>query len=316
MDGDLMSAPLPDDAAAFPADPAAVAVHGRRLDFTGRTAVVTGAGGNPGLGREYALLLAARGARVVVNDVPGGPDGRESSALAVAREICDAGGEAIAHVGDISTRTGADSAIAAAVDAWGRVDILINNAGVAPPAAFADVSVEDIERVLAVHVMGHIWMCRAAWPWMLNQNYGRIVNISSSTTLSGRLGQPIYIMAKLGIVGLTRALAAEGRTRGILSNALMPLAVTRGRPWAPPKQLTSLVAPVAGFLAHESCDFAGKTITAGGGHVAESFLALTPGLDLPLEEFSLEAVASAIATVVDRSAAIFVDDPDGGLPPA
>jgi NAD(P)-dependent dehydrogenase (short-subunit alcohol dehydrogenase family) len=285
------------------------------LDFNGRTAVITGAGGNPGLGREYALLLAARGARVVVNDMPGGPDGQESSAHAVAREIREAGGEAIARAGDISTKAGADSAIGAAVDTWGRVDILINNAGIAPQARFADVSVEDIERVLAVHIMGHIWMCRAAWPWMLNQQYGRIVNISSSTALSGRLNHPIYVTAKLGIVGLTRALAAEGRPHGILSNALMPLAVTKGRPWAPAEQSTSFVSPVAAFLAHESCDFAGKTITAGGGHVSENFLSLTRGLDLPLEECSLESVAKGIASVLDRSGAISVDDPSGGVSP-
>jgi len=286
-----------------------------RLDFNGRTAVITGAGGNPGLGRDYAFLLAARGARVVVNDMPGVPNVLESSAHVVAREICEAGAEAIAHAADISTRSGAESVIGAAVDKWGRVDILINNAGIAPQARFADVSVEDIERVLAVHLMGHIWMCRAAWPWMLNQQYGRIVNISSSTTLTGRLSHPIYVTAKLGIIGLTRALAAEGRAHGILSNALMPSAVTKGRPWAPAELSTSFVSPVAAFLAHESCDFAGKTITAGGGHVAENFLSLTRGVDLLLEECSLESVASRITTVLDRSAAISVDDPTGGVSP-
>jgi NAD(P)-dependent dehydrogenase (short-subunit alcohol dehydrogenase family) len=156
------------------------------LRFEGRVAIVTGAGGNPGLGRSYALLLAERGAKVVVNDLGVGPDGRgvvKAHADRVVKEIVDAGGEAIANTDSVSERDSAEGIVAAALDAWGQVDILINNAGVANVSLFSEISENDIHRVIDAHVMGNLWMCRAVWPHMTEAGYGRILNITSYAAL-------------------------------------------------------------------------------------------------------------------------------------
>src|SRR3954471_8870622 len=268
--------------------------------FDGRVAVVTGAGSNPGLGRSYAMLLASRGAKVVVNDLGVGPDGRGQigrGAEAVVEEIRAAGGEAVADGHSVAERDGARAIVGTALETWGRIDIVINNAGIAPFAAFDQITDQDIERVVAVHLMGHIWMCRAAWPHMADQNYGRLVNVSSGVALMGMPMQPIYSAAKLGVVGLTRSLAAEGAKHGIVVNAIAPFADTVAlqtmltQEFSEQNQASGLtpevVAPVATFLAHERCTVSGKVIDAAGGAISEAYISQTtttkPNPDLTLE---------------------------------
>jgi len=297
------------------------------LRFDGRVAIVTGAGGNPGLGRSYAMLLASRGAKVVVNDLGVGPDGRGAiggGPAQVVAEIRAAGGEAIASTESVAERESAARIIAAAIREWGRLDILVNNAGIAPFALFDEISDADIERVVGVHLMGHIWMCRAAWSHMAAQGYGRLVNVSSGVSLSGLPNQPIYSAAKLGVVGLTRALAAGGGKLGIKANAIMPAADTLAwRTMLEPgfsehaRQaglVPDVVAPVAAWLAHESCPVSGKILQTSAGAVSEVFFAQTKGTT-PDPDLSLELVSNRMGQILDRSETMSFADPDGVLPP-
>jgi NAD(P)-dependent dehydrogenase (short-subunit alcohol dehydrogenase family) len=280
------------------------------LRFDGRVAIVTGAGGSPGLGRAYARLLAERGAKVVVNDLGVGPDGRGvqlAHADLVAREIVEAGGEALADTNSVAGRDSARAVVETALDAWGRVDILVNNAGVCPLALFEEVSDDDIEAVVGVHLMGAIWMCRAVWPHLKTQGYGRIVNISSGA-MYGQRYVPIYGAAKAGVFGLTRALAVEGAPHGICINTVSPAAGTvaithmnedspflRGLMALRPEQ----VAPLVAFLAHETCSLTGKAFNASGGHVEEDFASNTRGYDNP--DLTLEDVRDNLQVVLDRT---------------
>lgn len=199
------------------------------LRFDGRVAIVTGAGGQePSLGRSHAKLLAQRGAKVVVNDLGVGPDGRNilrANAEQVADEICTAGGEAVADLHSVADEDGARRVVQTALDVWGRVDILVNNAGVCFMAHFDEISDADIRNVIDVHLMGTVWMCRAAWPHMRDAGYGRIVNTTSGA-MFGLENLSIYGAAKGGIFGLTRGLAVEGAPLGIKVNALGPAANT------------------------------------------------------------------------------------------
>src|ERR1700722_8080028 len=198
------------------------------LRFDGRVAIVTGAGGRPSLGRAYAHLLAARGAKVVVNDLGVGPDGhgREPAhAEIVAKEIVDAGGEAIADLNSVAEEDSARAVVQTALDAWGHVDIVVNNAGVVVLAEFAEISAKDIRNIINVHLFGNIWMCRAVWHHMREREYGRIVNITSGALLGTRYVVP-YGAAKGGILSLTRGLAVEGADRNIKVNTLGPAAAT------------------------------------------------------------------------------------------
>ena len=198
------------------------------LDFTGKVAVVTGAGG--GLGRTHALELARRGARVVVNDLGGSPSGEGKSvdfAQKVVDEIKEAGGEAVANTASVADQQGAESMIQDAVDNFGRIDILINNAGILRDQSFKKFNVDDMKLVLDVHLMGSIYTTRAAWPLMCEQQYGRIVMTTSPSGLFGNFGQTNYGAAKMGIVGLMNTLAIEGKTKNVYTNALAPVAITR-----------------------------------------------------------------------------------------
>lgn len=297
------------------------------LRFDGRVAIVTGAGGNPGLGRSYALLLALRGAKVLVNDLGVGPDGRGmvgGGADKVVQEIIDAGGEAMSNGDSVATASGARSIVDAALEAWGRVDILINNAGVAPFALFDEISEDDIEKVVGVHLFGHIWMCRAAWRPMKENGYGRLVNVSSGVAVRGLAYQSIYAAAKLGVVGLTRTLAAEGHSFGIRANVIMPAADTLA--WqtmlepsfseqARENGLTpESVAPVGAWLAHESCLYSGKVFQAQGGTIRELYFARTNGIGGTDGRLTLEAVAAQSAEVVDRTGSEVVPDPSPEIP--
>jgi NAD(P)-dependent dehydrogenase (short-subunit alcohol dehydrogenase family) len=251
--------------------------------FEGRVAVVTGAG--RGIGRAYALLLASRGARVVVNDLGGSIQGLGADAgvaSQVATEIAAAGGSAIADENDVAAPSGAQALIDAAVDNFGRLDILVNNAGIMQWAGLPDVDQENLERHLAVHVLGSFNTTRAAWPNMVERGYGRIV----MTTSSGIFGLPknlSYAAAKGGIIGLTRSIATMSEAHGIKVNLIAPAAMTRmAGPAADADDATSpmapgQVAPLVAFLAHEACPVNGEMYAAGAGRFARIFIASTPG---------------------------------------
>jgi NAD(P)-dependent dehydrogenase (short-subunit alcohol dehydrogenase family) len=247
--------------------------------FDGRVAVVTGAG--RGLGRAYARLLAARGARVVVNDLGGTMEGTGADAgpaAAVVAEIETDGGTAAADTNDVSTTAGAEALVATAVEEFGRVDILINNAGIIRWAEFPDADAALLERHLAVHVGGSFNTTRAAWPHLVERGYGRVV-MTTSTGLLGLPGNLAYATAKGGIIGLARNLAVEGSAHGILVNLVAPAAFTRmaGPGAEGPEGSPDLVAPMVAFLAHESCPVSGEIYVAGFGRFARLFIASTPG---------------------------------------
>jgi NAD(P)-dependent dehydrogenase (short-subunit alcohol dehydrogenase family) len=250
------------------------------LRFDGRVAIVTGAG--RGLGRAYAHLLAARGAKVVVNDLGGSMEGQGSDAgpaTGVVAEIEAGGGEAVADTNDVATPEGADALVATAVERFGAVDVLVNNAGIMRWAGLPELAAEDLDRHLAVHVGGTFNVIRAAWPHLVDQGYGRIVN----TTSAGVFGLPrnlAYATAKGGVIGLTRSLSTAGARHGITANLIAPAATTRmaggpqqGVPEMPPEQ----VAPMVAYLAHEGCPVTGEIYAAGAGRFARIFLASTDG---------------------------------------
>jgi NAD(P)-dependent dehydrogenase (short-subunit alcohol dehydrogenase family) len=257
------------------------------LDFDGRTALITGAGG--GLGREYALLLASRGARVVVNDLGGAS---ADSAQRVVDEIQASGGTAIANGDSVSDPAGARAMVDAAVEAFGQLDIVVNNAGILRDKAFHNMTEPEIDVVIDVHLRGSFYVSLHAWQHMRENRYGRIVNTTSNSGLIGNFGQSNYGAAKMGVVGLTRVLAAEGRSRGIHVNAVAPAATTQMTesvltPEAAAALNPARVAPVVAWLAHSSCETTGEIISAGGGRMARYFIGLTSGYgskDLTVEE--------------------------------
>jgi NAD(P)-dependent dehydrogenase (short-subunit alcohol dehydrogenase family) len=256
-----------------------------RHGFEGRVAAITGAG--RGIGRAYALLLASRGARVVVNDLGSSMQGVGADAgvaAAVAAEIAAAGGSAIADENDVAAPSGAQALVDAAVDNFGRVDILINNAGIIKWAGFPEADQENLERHLAVHVVGSFNTARAAWSHMVEQGYGRIV----MTTSSGIFGLPknlSYATAKAGVIGLTRSLATTSQSHGIKVNLIAPAAFTRmagpaaeaDQADAPSPMAPDLVAPLVAFLAHEACPVNGEMYAAGAGRFQRVFIGATPG---------------------------------------
>jgi NAD(P)-dependent dehydrogenase (short-subunit alcohol dehydrogenase family) len=290
------------------------------LRFDDRVVVITGAGSNPGLGRAYALFLAERGARLVVNDVGLGGDGsgeHPSDAAAVAAEIVAAGGEAVADGHSVADPDGARAVVQAAVDTWGRLDVLINNAGVCIPTRFDEVDDADIRRMVDVHVLGSIWMCRAAWPVMSTAGYGRIVN----TTSGAVFGEPwltVYGTAKAGIFGLTRGLALEGAPLGIRVNAVSPSAATAAavntfefpEEWRagfaaslPPE---AVAAPV-GYLAHEACDVSGTMVDVAAGHVKAAVFGHTAGHHF--DEPSIEGMVEHVDAVFATTDPVLISDP-------
>ena len=257
-----------------------------KLTYDGKVAVITGAGG--GLGRQHALLLAERGALVVVNDLGGNVEGTGADASAaqkVVDEIRAAGGEAVANHDSVSTPDGGEAIIQTAVDAYGRVDIVINNAGILRDKTFHNMTPDLVDSVIEVHLKGAFNVTRPAWIRMREQKYGRIISTSSAAGIFGNFGQANYGAAKMGLVGFTRVLAAEGAKYNIRANAIAPLALTRmtenlmgslGEKLDP-----SLVTPIVAWLAHEDCDVSGEIYSVGGGRVARVFIGETQGFFKP-----------------------------------
>ena len=273
------------------------------LGFDGKVAIITGAGG--GLGKQHALLLASRGALVVVNDLGGAVDGTGAdvgAAQLVVDEIAGAGGEAVADANSVATPEGGAAIVETAIEAYGRVDIVINNAGILRDKSFSNMSSELVDPVIDVHLRGAFHVTQPAWKHMREQGYGRIVSTSSASGIFGNFGQTNYGAAKMGLVGLTRVLAVEGAKYGIKANAIAPLAYTRmtedllgplGEKVAP-----ELVSPVVAYLAHESCEATGRVFSVGGGRVAEVFIAEARGYHSA--DLTPEAVADNWATITDR----------------
>ena len=274
------------------------------LGFDGKVAIITGAGG--GLGRSHALELAKRGALIVVNDLGGSVDGEGGSHTAaqkVVDEIKAAGGEAVANYDSVATPEGGESIVQTAIDSFGRVDIIINNAGILRDASFKNMTKEMLEPIIDVHLKGAFYVTRPAWQLMRDQGYGRIVNTSSGAGVFGNFGQTNYGAAKMGLVGFTRVLAVEGAKNNIKANAIAPVAKTRMTeellgPVAD-KLGPEFVTPVVTYLVHESCPVSGEVYSVGGGRVARVFIGVTPGYTDP--ELTAESVRDHFDQIRDES---------------
>ena len=276
------------------------------LSFEGQVAIVTGAGG--GLGRAHALALAQRGAKVLVNDLGGSVDGSGgsvSAAQAVVDEIVALGGQAMANGASVTDYAAVQGMVQQAVDAWGRVDILVNNAGILRDKSFAKMEMADFQLVVDVHLMGAANCCKAVWPHMQAQNYGRIVMTTSSSGLYGNFGQSNYGAAKLAQVGLMQTLSIEGAKHHIHVNALAPTAATRMTEGLMPEAVLAALKPEAVVpamlvLAHPSAPT--RTILcAGAGGFEAAHITLTQGVFVAPGTHAPETLAAQLAAVVDRA---------------
>lgn len=242
------------------------------IRFDNRVAIVTGAGN--GLGRAHALLLASRGAKVVVNDPGGARDGRGGdSAVAdkVVAEIKAGGGQAVANYDSVAEQKAAANIVKTAVDAFGTVDIVVNNAGVLRDKSFPNMGMDDFLFVMQVHLMGSVYVTHAAWPILRQKTYGRVVLTSSSSGLYGNFGQTNYSAAKLALVGFMNTLRLEGQKYNIMVNSLAPVAGTRMTEDLMPADLVArmkpeLVSPMVGYLCSEQCTRSGEIWAAGVGY--------------------------------------------------
>lgn len=285
------------------------------LRFDGRVAVVTG--GGRGLGRSYALMLAARGAKVVVNDVGGSltGDGADAGpAQQVADEIVAAGGDAVANADSVATAAGGEAIVAAALAAYGRVDVLVHNAGNVRRGSLREMTYEDFDAVVDVHQRGAFHLVRQVFPVMCDNGYGRIVLTSSIGGLYGNHDVANYAVAKAGVIGLSNVAAVEGADHGVTSNVIVPAAVTRMAEGidtsAYPPMGPELVAPAVGWLAHESCSVTGEIFIALAGRMARAVIAETPGVYRP--SWTVEDVAGQIDAIRDFSEpVVFPVVPDG-----
>ena len=289
------------------------------IRFDDRVAVITGAGG--GLGRAHALLLAARGAKVVVNDLGGtlnGVGGDSAAADKVVAEIRAAGGAATPNYDNIADPEGARNLIKTAIDAYGRIDVLINNAGILRDKSLAKMEPADFASVVAVHLMGSAYCTQAALGHMQGRAYGRIVMTTSAAGLYGNFGQTNYGAAKLGLVGLMNSLKLEGRKYNILVNTVAPVALTRMTEELPfaamireasPERVSAAVA----FLASEACEFSGEVVAAGAGYFARVQIMESAGVHLPLADVSPEAVAAHWGKIADMTAARTFDSAGAAL---
>jgi NAD(P)-dependent dehydrogenase (short-subunit alcohol dehydrogenase family) len=276
------------------------------IRFDHRVAIVTGAGG--GLGRRYALDLAARGCRVVVNDLGGARDGTGGSASMaeqVVAEIAAAGGEAIANGASVTDEAAVAAMVEETLGRWGRVDILINNAGILRDKTFAKMSLADFRAVLEVHLIGSVICTKAVWEVMRSSGYGRVLMTTSSSGLYGNFGQANYAAAKLGLVGLMKTLALEGAKAGVHVNAIAPVALTRMTEDLPiPPEMAArigpeTVSPAALYLVSEGAP-TGMILAAGGGGFEASHVTLTRGIHVGEGEMTPETVAARIAEIRAR----------------
>ncbi|PUE31899.1 SDR family NAD(P)-dependent oxidoreductase [Limnohabitans sp. Jir72] len=275
------------------------------IDFKGRVAIVTGAGG--GLGKQHALALAARGAKVVVNDLGGdvhGVGGSVSAAQAVVDEIRAAGGEAIVNGASVTDFAAVQAMVQQTMDTWGRVDILVNNAGILRDKSFAKMDLADFRLVVDVHLMGAVHCSKAVWPIMQAQNYGRIVMTTSSSGLYGNFGQANYGAAKMALAGLMQTLSIEGEKNNIRVNCLAPTAATRMTEGLMPEAVLKALEPqavVPAMLVMASEDAPNRTIIcAGAGSFEVAHITLTQGVHLGLTPDTPERLAAALAQVTDR----------------
>ena len=290
------------------------------LRFDGKAVVVTGAG--RGFGRCHAELLASRGAKVVVADYGVNLDGSGSSsepAHEVVQSIRDAGGEAVAVFADVSDEAAAASIVQTAIDEFGRLDAVVNNAGIADPAWFDDAPLEQFRRMIDIHYLGTVYVCKAAWPHFQKAGYGRVVNTASEAVIGNVPKAMSYSCAKCAVYSFTRAIALDGRRQNIKANAVAPrgntrlsakpvLALTYDQPeeaFDNPfmNQMTpEKTSPTVAYLAHESCAVTGETFITGMGMVARLTLVAAPGyLD---ENMTPEAVAANIDTAMDITDAV------------
>jgi NAD(P)-dependent dehydrogenase (short-subunit alcohol dehydrogenase family) len=282
------------------------------FNFDGRVAVVTGAG--RGLGRAYARLLAGRGAKVVVNDLGGSMDGEgqdEGPAQKVVEQITAAGGTAVADTHDVSTEAGGEAIVDTALETFGRIDILVNNAGIIRWGGLPEVDLANLERHLDVHLIGSFNTMRAAWPYFIDQQYGRVV-LTTSTGMLGLNNNLSYAAAKSGTIGLARSAKLAGEPHNIKVNLIAPAAMTRmgggdtedgeaqpapGQPYMP----SDAVAPMVAYLAHETCPVNGEIYTAGAGRFARLFIASTEGHVHNDGEPTIEDVATNWTQINDET---------------
>ncbi|MEC8143661.1 MAG: SDR family NAD(P)-dependent oxidoreductase [Pseudomonadota bacterium] len=275
------------------------------ISFNDQVAIVTGAGG--GLGRCHALELARLGAKVVVNDLGGTMDGSGGSteaAESVVAEIKATGGEAIANGGSVSDRSGAQSMVDDAMNAWGRVEVLINNAGILRDKSFSKMTLDDFEMVVNVHLLGAAYCSHAVWPIMREQNYGRILMTTSPSGLYGNFGQTNYGAAKMGQVGLMNSMKIEGAKNNIHTNSIAPVAATRMTENLMPEEVLQklgpeLVTPAAMFLVSEDAPN-GVILQAQGGQYSLAAVVENSGVNLGLEA-TADDVAASYEAIVDMA---------------
>jgi 3-hydroxyacyl-CoA dehydrogenase/3a,7a,12a-trihydroxy-5b-cholest-24-enoyl-CoA hydratase len=274
------------------------------LRFDDKVVIITGAGN--GLGKSHALEFAKRGAKVVVNDLGGSAfgDGADAApAQVVVDEIKAAGGEAVANFDSVED---GDKIVQTAMDTFGRIDVVVNNAGILRDKSFHKMTDEDWDLIYRVHVKGSYKVTHAAWPHMREQQYGRVINTASAAGIYGNFGQANYSMAKLGLHGLTQTLAIEGQKRNIFVNSIAPIAASRlTETVMPPDMLKNLkpeyVSPLVSYLCHESCTETGGLFEVGCGWFAKLRWERTNGLGLPVGNISAESISEGWSTVVDFS---------------
>jgi NAD(P)-dependent dehydrogenase (short-subunit alcohol dehydrogenase family) len=280
------------------------------IRFDNRVAVVTGAG--IGLGRSHAMLLASRGAKVVVNDPGGAMDGKGGAnaiADSVVKEIRAAGGEAVANYDSVADREGAARIVQTAIDAFGKVDIVVNNAGILRDKTFAKMDLDDFDTVIKVHLLGTAYVTKAAWPHMMAQNYGRVVFTTSGSGLAGTFGQSNYGAAKTGLLGLMTNLMIEGAKANIRVNMISPVAATRMTEKVMPGKLYDLLDPgqvsaAVGWLCSENCDVTGEIIAAAAGFYSRIKVVKTKGVILdPKKVTTIEEFVAAKDRIFDMTGA-------------